>query len=97
MIIGFCGLVENGKDGVYGLGQSLGRIRVIEEGIGPRVIEIEAGEAKLWSWETWLGMWTTIRFPIGGLVGTAPNEGSELLWSAYSSPLSFLCSSPLTG
>ena len=79
MIIGFCGLVENGKDRVYGLGQSFGRIRIIEEDIGPRVIEIEAGEAKLWGWEIWLGMWTTIRFPIGDLVGRAPDEGSELL------------------
>ena len=79
MIIGFCGLVEMVKDGVYGLGQSFGRIHVIEEDIGPRVIEVEAGEAKLWGWETWLGMWTTTRFPIGGLVGTASDERSKLL------------------
>ena len=79
MIIGFCGLVENGEDRVYGLGQSFGRIGIIEEYIGPRVIEIEAGEAKLWGWKIRLGMWTTTRFPIGGLVGTAPDEGSELL------------------
>ena len=79
MIIGFCGLVENGKDRVYGLGQRFGRIHIIEEDIGPRMVEIEAGEAKLRGWETWLGMWTTTRFPIGGLVGTAPDERTELL------------------
>ena len=79
MIISFCRLVENGKDGFYGLGQSFGGIGGTEEDIGPRVIEIEAGEAKLWGWEIWLGMWTTTRFPIGGLVGRAPSEGSELL------------------
>ena len=62
-IIGLCGLVENGKDGIYGLGQSFGRIRIIEEDIGPRVIEIETGEAKLWDWETRPGMWTSNRFP----------------------------------
>ena len=79
MIIGFCGLVENGKDGVYGLGQSFGRVHIIEEDIGSRMIKIEAGEAKLWGWEVWLGMWTTTRFPIGGLVGTAPDGGTESL------------------
>ena len=79
MVIGFCGLVKKGKDGVYGLGQSFERICGTEEDIGPRVIKIEAGEAKLWGWEIWLGMWTTTRFPIGGLVGTDPDEGSELL------------------
>ena len=42
MIVGFCGLIENGKDGVYGLGQSFERISGTEEDIGPRVIEIEA-------------------------------------------------------
>lgn len=78
MIIGLSGLIKNGKDGVYGLGQSFGGIGGTEEDIGPRVIEIEAGEAKLWGWEVWLGMWTTIRFPIGGLVGRASDEGSEL-------------------
>ena len=77
-IIGFCGLIEDGKDGVYCLGQSFGRIGGIEEDIGPRVIEIKVREAKLWCWEIWLGMWTTTRFPVGGLVGRAPDEGSEL-------------------
>ena len=78
MIIGFCGLIKDGKDRVYGLGQSFARIGGTEKDTGSRMIEIKAGEAKLWCWEIWLGMWTTTRLPIGGLVGRASDEGSEL-------------------
>ena len=74
MIIGFGGLVENGKHRVYGLGKSFGRIRVIEENIGPRVIKIKTRETELRSWETWFGMWTTIQTPVGGLVDRAPDR-----------------------
>lgn len=96
MILACDRLIENGKDDVYGSGKSSGRIRITEEDIGPRMIEIESREAKLWDWGTWFGMWTTSRFPAGDLVGRDPDGGLNL-WSAYSFPSFWLCSSSLTG
>lgn len=62
MIVGFGGLIENGKDGVYGCRKSLGRVYIAEEDIGAGVIKIKGREAKLWSWETGFRMWTITRF-----------------------------------
>ena len=42
-----------------------------EKDLGAGMIKIEAGEAKLWGWELWLGMWTTTGSPAAGLIGRA--------------------------
>ena len=92
-IVVFGGQVENGLDGVYGLGKSFERVRITEKDIGPRVIEIEGREAKLWGWETWFRMWTASRFPVADLAVRASDRGLKNPGSAYSFPSSFLRSS----
>lgn len=64
VFICFCGLIENGQDGVYGFGKSFERVRGAEKDIGAGVIKIEGREAKLWSWEPWFWMGTTIQFGV---------------------------------
>lgn len=71
VVIGFGGLVENGEDGVHGFRKSFGWVGGSEKDIGAGMIKIEAGEAKLWGWELWLGMWTTTGIPAAGLIGRA--------------------------
>ena len=53
MTISFSGLVEDGKDGVYGFGKSFRRVGIVEKHTGTGVIEIEGREAKLWGWKAW--------------------------------------------
>ena len=93
MIVVFGGLVENGLDGVYGFGKSFERVRITKKDIGPRVIEIEGREAKLWGWETWFRMWTASRFPVADLIVRGSDRGSETLRNAYPFPSSFFRSS----
>lgn len=68
MIVGFGGLIENGKDGVDCLRKSFGRIRIAEKDIGARVIKVKGREAELWDWKGWFWMWTTSHFPVVDLV-----------------------------
>ena len=89
MIVGFGWPIESGKDGVYGIGKSFGRVAVAEEDIGTGVIEIEGIEAELWSWEFWFRMWTTSRFAVADLVVRPPDRLLEILKTYCSSP-SFL-------
>lgn len=89
MIVGCDRLIENGKDGVYGSGKNFGRIRITEENIGPRMVEIESREAKLWDWDVWFGMWTTSRFPAGDLVGRDPDKSVKGVSAALTHPLQF--------
>lgn len=95
MIIGFGGLVENGKDAIYGFGKSFGRVCIAEKDIGARVIEIEGRQAKLWSWETWFWMWTTSQIIVADLIVRAPDGIVKTLGATYSSYPSFPRSSSL--
>lgn len=94
MIVGCDRLIENGKDCVYGSGKSSGRIRITEKDIGSRMVEIESGEAKLWGWNAWFGMWTTSGFPAGDLISRNPDRalGDSLrrLLNPFILPLSLL-------
>lgn len=95
MIVGFGGLIENGKDGVYGCRKSLGRVYIAEEDIGAGVIKIKGREAKLWSWETGFRMWTITRFIVADSIVRALDEWLETnlncvpLHSVFSSVLLF--------
>lgn len=92
VIVGFGRPIENGKDSVYGIGKSFRRVTVAEKDIGTGVIEIEGGEAELWSRELWFRMWTTSGFTLADLVVRPPDILFEIL-KTYSSSPSFLRSS----
>lgn len=79
MIIGFGGLIENGKDGIYGFRKSFGRVCIAEKDTGAGVIEIERRQAKLWDWETWFWMWTTRQIIVADLIVRGPDEFSKTL------------------
>lgn len=92
MIVGFGWPIESGKDGIYGIGKSFGRVPVAEEDVGTGVIEIEGSEAELWSWEIRFRMWTTSRFAVADLVVRPADRSLEIV-ETYSSSPSFLRSS----
>ncbi len=74
MIVSFGWLIKSGKNGIYGFGESFGRVGISKEDIGAWVVKIEDREAKLWSWETWFGMWTTSQLAIADMAVRAPDR-----------------------